>query len=145
MGTRNLPSVGLAAILLLSPSLAAADHYHVIGNHAGPVTSVDPETVRNIFMGETRHLGGVRVTPVIYNNGTTLLRAFLHDIVHMGEVRYRSYWIRRVFRGEGPPPVQAESEEEAIRLVATRPGAIAFVSTGRKLPDEVHEVLSGAH
>ncbi len=118
----------LLTLLLLVPLPATAwAGDTILAGNANTIRQMSPQQARDFYLGERVFLGDLRVTPVIYVHHNPEQERFFLSVLKMKENRYRSYWIRKLFRGEGTPPIEADSPDDMLRRLATTPGAIGFI------------------
>src|SRR4051794_19721843 len=113
------PLLGLSAFLLTLARVAHADIY-VIANSNG-LAAAD---VRNIFLGEKRVAGAVRLVPI---DNSALQAEFLSKVLKLNAARYKTLWTKKSFReGLNAPPVKA-GDAEVLVVVKSTPGAVGYV------------------
>ena len=115
----------IALLLLLSTS-AYGEHFIVIVNGGGPLAGEDMDTVRDVFLGEKRFAGKVRLLPVNYPEGE-LKESFLKEVVGMTPKEYKHHWIKKVFQEGSTMPATKGSGVEIIEYVAREKGAVAYI------------------
>ena len=84
------PLLGLSALLLTLARVAHADIY-VIANSDG-LAAAD---VRDIFLGEKRVAGAVRLVPI---DNSALQAEFLSKVLKLNSARYKTLWTKKSFR-----------------------------------------------
>ena len=82
--------------------------------------------------------------PVDLAEASGIRKAFSSEVVGKDVATVRSYWQQQLFTGRGVPPVVKASDAEVLAFVASRPGAIGYVSAGAALPDGVKAVRIGS-
>jgi ABC-type phosphate transport system substrate-binding protein len=115
----------LLPALLLTPCPVGAEEpiVVVVAANAG-VDRLTQAEVTNIFLGRFKKLpSGTRAQPV---DVTPLKEQFYARLVGKSLAEINAYWARLTFSGQTMPPRQ-ESLAQAVELVATVPGAIAYV------------------
>src|ERR1700730_11979651 len=101
-----------------------------------PEVSIDNLTfseLRKLLLGNRQFwTSNLRVTLLIRAPGTRERQAVLKTIYQMSEPQFQQYWIAKVFREEATSgPRIVYSNEMATDLVATIPGAVAFVEASQ--------------
>jgi len=113
------PLLGLSVFLLTLARVAHADIY-VIANSDG-LAAAD---VRDIFLGEKRAAGAVRLVPI---DNSALQAEFLSKVLKLNSARYKTLWTKKSFReGLNAPPVKA-GDAEVLGVVKSTPGAVGYV------------------
>lgn len=120
----------LALISLQAPAQEPKQRLFVIVSPAQSIVDVSLGDLRRIYLAQiTRWPNRDRIVLVVPWVRSPESRIFLRQVVRMAEIDYAHYWIGAVFRGESAEvPLVARSSEEAKRIVASRPDAIAVVS-----------------
>jgi hypothetical protein len=127
-------------LLLLLGLAPGAD---VLILHAGVPTFSQPETTaRNVLLGRvtTWGEGGPAAILVLVRNesGQQAIQSFLGRDFN----RLLSGWKRLVFTGNGTMPIIVDTPEEALRLIAIKPGSGTLLHTAPDpLPPGVRVVI----
>ncbi len=118
--------VSSAAALHAAP---APGDLAIVVHPATPVTQLTFPELRQGFMGDRQYW--TRDVPVVLlvRAPTSLERdAVLRVIYQMRDAQFKQYWIAKVFRADtASPPKIVTSNELTKQLVASIPGAIAFM------------------
>jgi len=120
----------LSALHLVSyASMAAAGNdFVVIANLQSGIEKMSKDEVINVYMGRNRKLAsGINAIPLDLENPITEKAHFYNVMVNKELSEISSYWARLMFSGQGSPPKQVANQEEAIDIVISRPGAIAYI------------------
>jgi len=126
----------LLATLGLASAAAAAD-LAIVVNPATPVTQLTFAELRQVFMGDRQYWTRDMPVVLLVRAPTSAERdAVLRVIYQMRDAQFKQYWIAKVFRADtASPPKIVNSNELTRQLVATIPGAIAFVPQADVRPD----------
>ena len=131
-------TVMLAAVLLAlaAAPLAAADSkgdVAVVVRPELPLDSLSFSEVRKLLLGDRQFwTPGLRVTLLMRAPAAREREVILKTVYRMSEAEFRRYWIEKVFRAEAPSgPKIVYSNETATDLVASIPGAVAFVDAAK--------------
>jgi hypothetical protein len=94
-----------------------------------PVDNLTFREVRELLMGDRQFwTPGLRVSLLMRAPATRERDVVLKTVYRMSEAEFRRYWIEKVFRAEAQSgPKIVYSNETATDLVASIPGAVAFV------------------
>ncbi len=102
-----------------------------------PVDNLSFAEVRRLMLGDRQFwTSNLRVTLLIRAPGAREREVVLKTIYQMSEAQFKQYWIAKVFRADtASPPKIINSNELTRQLVATIPGAIAFLPQADVRPD----------
>lgn len=98
-----------------------------------PVDNLSFPELRRLMLGDKQYwTSSLRVTLLVRAPGAREREMVLRTIYQMSEAQFRQYWIAKVFRAEAPSaPRIVYSSEMADDLVASVPGAVAFVDASQ--------------
>lgn len=125
-----------AFLLLLTTAATAAPAVHpdpsrtlvaVVGAKT-KVQDLSSHGLRRLFLGETVFdAAGRRLLPLNWSAGTPERIAFDRKLLGFSPAESGRYWIDRKIRGEGQPPRAFAGAATIRRLVASVPGAVAYL------------------
>lgn len=119
----------------------ASNDFVVIANPNSGVEKMSKDEVINVYMGRNRKLSsGVTAQPLDLENPLTEKANFYNTMVNKELSEISSYWARLMFSGQGSPPRQVASAEQAVELVGRLKGAIAYVDR-KKIDKRVRVVF----
>jgi len=122
---RLLPPLLLALVSYAAPAIA--EPVLVVNARSG-VSQLSQDEVINIFLGRYRRFpGGGGATPIDQPEGSPLRAEFYRKLVNKDLDQINAYWSRLIFSGKTPPPKQAANAAEAIQLILSHPGGIAYL------------------
>ena len=142
MGKRWQVALVLIAVLAAGIVLpAGADtSYRIIVNPSVKGTQIPRATLNSIFLRQAPRWGdGTPVLPVDQSFRSAIRQEFVKDVHQRPILELQIFWTRRMSSGVTPPPVK-QSDEEIVAYVASKPGAIGYVSAATPLPDTVRTV-----
>jgi hypothetical protein len=133
---RQLAAVGgalLAALLATGhvPAAAAATRadFKLIAYPSVDTTKLTSGEASDLFLKKTaRWPSGGPCVPVDQKPGAAARIAFSETVHHKGVAAIESYWQKRIFSGQGVPPLVKESDEAVVAFVSVTPGALGYVS-----------------
>jgi hypothetical protein len=98
-----------------------------------PVDDLTFKEVRELLLGDRQFWNGtLRVYLLMRAPAARERDVILKTVYRMSEAEFRRYWIERVFRAEAQSgPKIVYSNETATELVASVPGAVAFVDAAQ--------------
>jgi hypothetical protein len=101
----------------------------VVVNADTPVSDLSLSDVRKVLLGERQYWNSkLPVTLLIRAPVARERDVVLHVIYQMSEAQFKQYWVAKIFRAEAAsPPKIVYSNDMQYDLVASIPGAIAFV------------------
>jgi len=125
---RKFMASAFAALGVL-PVTAAAGDVAIVVRPDTPVDSLTLGDLRRVFLGDRQFWSSnLRVTLLVRAPGARERDVVLSTIYQMSEAQYRQYWIAKVFRAEASSaPKVVYSNEMAVELTSSMPGALAFV------------------
>ena len=104
----------------------------MIANNSVPETSLTEKDVKLIFLGKK----------IKWSDGTKIHKAgiinvpvheeLLRKYIHKSPSSYSSFWKLMIVTGGGIPPKLFKTEEEVVKYVAERQGAIGYISSDTK-------------
>lgn len=121
----------LAATLLLTTAVFTLQaEPELLGNKGLAGQALDADAIKAVLLGKKATVGDARVVIVIVKTSDAQ-DAFLKDHVGMTTDQFNTYWRRLYMTGGGSAPKNADSEEDAAKLVASTPGAIAILDSSK--------------
>ncbi|CAM4278113.1 MULTISPECIES: phosphate ABC transporter substrate-binding protein [Pseudoalteromonas] len=117
----------LLTLLCSAYSCLAVD---VIVNPANTST-LDENEIKQIFIGKSKSFSdGSKALPITQADGSTVTDEFNEKVLNKSSSQLKAYWSKLVFTGKGTPPKEAADDAEVLKLVASNPNLIGFVSSG---------------
>ena len=129
--TRGASVLMLAALLTSAASATARAEVVVIGNKAGPVSTMTEKQVNDIYLGKVANLpDGSPVEFVDLPPDHPVRDEFYEKVTGKDAAQIKAYWAKRVFTGKGTPPETKPSENAVVQWVSGGSGRIGYVSAG---------------
>jgi ABC-type phosphate transport system substrate-binding protein len=129
--TRGASALILTGILFSTVCIAAHADVVVIGNKAGPVSSMTEKQVNDIYLGKVANLpDGSPVEFVDLPAENSVRDEFYDKVIGKDASQIKAYWAKRVFTGKGTPPETKGSEAAVVQWVSGGVGRIGYVSPG---------------
>jgi len=129
--SRGASAVMLAGILFSTVGIAAHADVVVIGNKAGPVSSMTEKQVNDIYLGKVANLpDGSPVEFVDLPADSPVRDEFYDKVIGKDAAQIKAYWAKRVFTGKGTPPEIKSNESSVVQWVNGGVGRIGYVSPG---------------
>lgn len=111
-----------------SCELKASNDFVVIANPQSGIDKMSKDEVINVYMGRNRKLAsGINAQPIDLENPLSEKANFYSVMVNKELPEISSYWARLMFSGQGSPPKQVMTTEQALEIVSTVKGAIAYI------------------
>jgi ABC-type phosphate transport system substrate-binding protein len=122
------------------PAVAAEPGFKVIVNSNVAGRAVSKQTLADIYLGRTRRWAdGRSIAPVDLPSTSPVRTAFSLTILEMSVAGVKAHWMQLLPTGERPP-LSRPDDEAVIAFVATRAGAVGYVSDTATLPDTIKVV-----
>lgn len=118
--------LAIIIFILLSQGSVFAEDFVVVVNSEGPLVAVEMDMVKDIFLGEKRFLGKVRLTPVNFSEGA-IKDSFFSAILDMSSREYKLYWIKKAFQEGVALPKSYGDGEYIIDMVKKDKGIVAYL------------------
>lgn len=116
----------LILVFFLAAAEAQTSKVVIVVNEGGPLITLSERDIRDIYLGEKRFHGGVKVQPINYGEGP-VKDLFIAAIVKMTPKEYKLHWTRKIFQGGVTAPLIERRASEIVRFVAQEAGAIGYI------------------
>ncbi len=132
-------------LLMLALCLPRGSHgetsrrFQLVVNAANPTTALDRSEISKIFFGRTQYWpDGHTVIPIDGAPEAQTRVAFSADIHGRSVTSVRSFWQRQIFSSSRSKPLaQAEDDQQVLKFIRSRRGAIGYVSIATPLGEGV--------
>jgi len=114
-------------VFLATASVAFGNEIVVVVNHRAPVQQLTEQEIKDIYLGERSYWGKTKIHPMGYLSKYGVQTEFLRQVMDVSPSTYAKYWIKRIFREGGVPPVSSNGNQELLSAVANTQGAIGFL------------------
>ncbi len=130
------------ALLLVAPGASAqGDSFKIVVNAGSGVSSLSATEISRLFLKKTvRWSDGGTVLPVDLPATSSVRSAFSQGVHDKPVAAIKVYWQRKIFTGQGVPPVEKASDREVLDYVAANRAAIGYVSANARVGDGVKVV-----
>ena len=114
---------------LLSLTCAAEEKVLVVVSPDSPISNLSMAKVRELYRCDKSSLPGVsKVAAFTRTSGSVERMVMLRQILGMGEVEYKQYFVMKQMRGEGDCKVaELPSKGMVLEVLRGIPGAVALV------------------
>ena len=135
--------LSLLIFFMLSTTALGAD-FIVVVNRDGPYDGLKAAAIRDVYLGEKRFIGVVKLEPVNFTEGP-LKDTFLKEVVGMTSKEYKLHWIKKVFQEGLSLPRSLGSVDDIVGFVKSGKGAVGYLpaSAAAKLKDEEGVIVLG--
>jgi ABC-type phosphate transport system substrate-binding protein len=128
----RLVSIVLAVlVIVISMSIAtpAEDaRFKIIVNAKNPVTNLDSDQLRNMFLKKRVVWGnGDTIRPIDLSSKFPVREQFVRRVLKKTPAQLKTYWNQQIFSGKGVPPPEASSPADVINYVRANSGAVGYV------------------
>jgi ABC-type phosphate transport system substrate-binding protein len=126
--TRRSLLIAMIVLGAASGSIAGEDSYRVIVHPDNPVTSIDKDFLRDVYLKKaTEWSSGETIRPIDLSAKFHVRDVFTHEILHKTPSQLKNYWNQQIFSGKNVPPIEAESTTDVINYVLENPGAVGYL------------------
>lgn len=120
----------VAACGLLIAVSTSAQAGAVVVSKDSPLSTMDLEQVRRVFLGRDVSVNGVAIT-LLYQTDTTTRSDFETKVLGKSSAELSTLWQRLIFTGRAKPPVEVYGGDGGVRgKLAVNPNAIGYVTDG---------------
>lgn len=117
----------LSVAVVRGVEIAKSGGIAVIVNADNPFPRPLPiSSLRALFLGETRRLGGQKALPATTQDKEALA-TFYATLLETNESAFKSHWLKKVFSDGLQPPAQMKSSADVLDWVLRTPNAVAVV------------------
>lgn len=135
----------LLVIAIYSSALKASNDFVVVAHPQAGIEKMSKDEVINIYMGRNRKLpSGITAQPLDITSPLGEKANFYFVMVNKELSEISSYWARLLFSGQGSPPKQIGTAEQALEIVSTSKGAIAYIDR-KKIDRRVKVIFDPAN
>lgn len=125
---RRALGAALAAALAVGGSSAGAGELVVIVSAKSPVSTLRPEQVADIFLGQMDNFpGGAEAVALDQRIGSAERDEFYSKVTAKTPPLLKAYWTKMIFTGRGQPPKEVAGSAAVRRMVADNPALIGYI------------------
>jgi len=115
-----------AALVLLSSSAFAGI---VVIVHPSNTNNIDAASIKQIFTGKaSSYDDSSEAIPLNLGPKNAATDEFNDKVLRKSAKQLKAYWSKKMFTGSGMPPKEIGSDAEMVKLIATNPNLIGYVS-----------------
>ncbi|MEO9485538.1 MAG: hypothetical protein ABJG47_18910 [Ekhidna sp.] len=112
-------------LLLVSfSSTMAQKKFVLIANNDVPLSTIDKSTLKRVYNGfTTQWSNGLKAKPSYISSNVESFWAYIGT----SKANFDKFWTKRVFSGNGVPPIEHKANSDAITYVSRVSGAIGII------------------
>lgn len=130
----------ICACVFILPGYTQADLL-VIANNSVSESSVSKQDLKMIFLGKKKSWeGGQKIKPVTLKDGESH-DAFVNTYVEKTPASFSSFWKHAILSGTGIPPKSFTSEDDLVKYVAGKDGAVGYISSDTPYAESAVKIL----
>lgn len=132
---RSLVKVVSTALLIVGASTALSEDrtlnsFRLVVHPDISTKIIDRRFLADAFLKKTtRWPDGTSIHPVDLKADSSIRRRFSQDVLGRSVVAVKSYWQQVIFSGRDLPPPELENEDEVLKYVLSRPGAVGYIAS----------------
>jgi ABC-type phosphate transport system substrate-binding protein len=139
---RSWQVVLFSALVVLPASAARPDGFQVVVHPTVEGTEISRSVLADIYKKDIIRWGDqVRIQPVDQSSETSVRQAFLRDVLGQSFGEVQGFWRQRMATDRQVPPPTRASDEEVLAFVASKKGAIGYVSAAVEVLDDVKVLI----
>ena len=100
----------------------------VVVSAKSEIASVDSKTLKKLYLGKTKKIGGVAVNAINLLDTHPLKIEFDEKALKKNPGKMTAYWSNMIFTGKGAPLDQVETEEEMLNALRKDKLSIGYMS-----------------
>jgi hypothetical protein len=127
----------LSPLPLQRAQAAAGPALVVVMGSATGLRDITTAVLRRAFMGYPTEVGGKRLIPINHPTGSPNRVLFDQVMLGLNPEEVGRFWVDRRIRDESPPPKTVPSSDLAVRVAASLPFAITYIT-----PDLVNDKVA---
>lgn len=128
MRTSSLRPIVAALLSAALCQLATAGELVVIVSSKSAVTSLRPEQVADIFLGQVANFpGGAEAVALDQEIGSPDRDEFYSKVTSKTRPLVKAYWTKMIFTGRGQPPKEVVGSAAIRKMVADNPTLIGYI------------------
>ena len=121
----------LAFSVALLASSAHAEDFRIVVHPAVEGTKISRSVLAGIYQKDVIRWGNrVRIHPVDQSGHAPVRLTFTREILGQSLGEVQNYWTNRMATNRELPPPSKASDEEVLAFVASKKGAIGYISAG---------------
>lgn len=121
----------IATLALTTLPAMAVAQVAIIVHPSTSISGAKADQIADVFLGKTDAVGGAsNLTAVDQAEGSPSRDTFYKAAAARDAAQLKAYWARLTFTGKAKPPQALANDAEVKKHVASKPGAIGYISAG---------------
>lgn len=116
------------SLLLGSTFFAKAADYILVVHKDNPVDRLNPQEVKDIFLGKKIKWGNDLPITLVMNTNDEIHERFTRIMLQKSPVQLSVYWKKILYSGVGMLPLAVKDDEAAKSYVGTHKNAISYIT-----------------
>lgn len=123
-------AIALTVFTLSGITTTAIAEVVVISHRGLPVSTLDLQNVRDIWLGKTKHLADSAVVrPIDQSTSSRIRDEFYMKALEKTPLQVKAYWSRVAFTGKEDAPLTFNDDTAVKVWVTNHPGAIGYIDS----------------
>lgn len=117
-------------ILIIALFTLSAQAGVVVIVHPSNASALDAAAINRIYTGKEKSFdNGNKVIPISQVSTAPATDEFNEKVLSKTAAQLKAYWSKLVFTGKGTPPKEMNDDQEVLKLVASNPDTIGYISS----------------
>jgi ABC-type phosphate transport system substrate-binding protein len=98
--------------------------------HPSNASGLDAAAINRIYTGKEKSFSnGNKAIPISQISTAAATDEFNEKVLNKTSAQLKAYWSKLVFTGKGTPPKEMNDDQEVLKLVASNPDTIGYISS----------------
>lgn len=125
---RRLAGLLAGVVMACAAQAALAGELVVIVSAKSPISTLRPEQVADIFLGQIANFpGGTEAVALDQRIGSPERDEFYSKVASKTPPLVKAYWTKMIFTGRGQPPKEVAGSAAIRKMVADNPALIGYI------------------
>ena len=116
----------LITLILICSPFAWSDIL-IIAHKDTPLSKLDQNAIKNIYLGNQPIINEIRVIPLDQGYDSPTRIQFYEDVIQLPHNQVISHWSRLIFTGKGQSPIALAGNNSIIDFVKNNPNVIGYI------------------
>jgi len=120
-------------ILFLFSVQAFAGKYLLIVNKSVDEKNLSKKELKKVYRGKIRQWdSGVQIQPCYLDAGTKSGAAFFKGLLKVKPKKFKKFWLKMIFKGNGPAPIEESTINGVIDFVSSNQGGVGIIPESQR-------------
>lgn len=120
----------IIAFLIFALLSMTAQSAVVVIVHPSNSSGLDVAAINRLFTGKEKSFAnGNKAIPISQVSTAPATDEFNEKVLNKTSAQLKAYWSKLVFTGKGTPPKEMNDDQEVLKLVASNPDTIGYISS----------------